>query len=173
MTKKYNVLFLCRENSALSIIAEALLRELAGDRFEAYSAGPEPAQRVHPFALAQLQPGVSEVGLLCPKSWLEFTGEWAPRMHVVVALDDSAAVRKLPVFPGAPAFCAWRFVDPLAEDLSGAECMRLFEKAFWQIVRQLSAFIQSPKYARPPQTTSFAGTCTRGAVKTGHCDVHQ
>ncbi|MGA3251261.1 MAG: low molecular weight phosphatase family protein, partial [Paraburkholderia sp.] len=84
MTSKYKVLFLCRENSARSIIAEALLRELAGHRFEVFSAGSEPAARVHALAIAQLRPGISDLGLLTPKSWLEFTGEWAPRMDLII-----------------------------------------------------------------------------------------
>jgi len=83
LTNKYNVLFLCRENSARSIMAEALLRELAGHRFVAFSAGARPASRVHPLTFAQLQPGISDLRPLNPKSWLEFAGEWAPRMDMV------------------------------------------------------------------------------------------
>ncbi|CAB3710342.1 arsenate reductase ArsC [Paraburkholderia rhynchosiae] len=165
MTKKYKVLFLCRENSARSIMAEALLRELAGHRFEAFSAGPEPALRVHPLAVAQLRPGVSDLGVLCPKSWLEFTGEWAPRMDLVVALDETVAANHAPVFPGNPALCSWDFADPLADGVADAERVRLFEKAFWQIVRQLSAFIDSPKYAVPAavpaRATPLHDACTR------------
>ncbi len=157
MTKKYKVLFLCRENSARSIMAEALLRELAGHRFEAFSAGPEPALRIHPLTVAQLRPGVSDLGVLCPKSWLEFTGEWAPRMDLVIALDASVAPPHAPVFPGDPEVSAWHFADPLADGISESERVRLFQKVFWQIVRQLSAFIEAPQDALLSRATSARG----------------
>jgi protein-tyrosine-phosphatase len=147
VTKKYKVLFLCRENSARSIIAEALLRELAGHRFDAFSAGPEPAARVHPCAVAQLRPGISDLGILSPKSWLEFTGEWAPRVDLVIALDECVAGHHAPLFPGEPSLCHWTFADPLADEMPEPERVRLFEKVFWQIVRQVSTFIELPQYA--------------------------
>ena len=150
VTRKYKVLFLCRDNSTRSIIAEALLRELAGHRFEAFSAGPEPAARVHPLALAQLRPGVSGRDVLSPKSWLEFTGEWAPRMDLVIALDESVDEHHAPAFPGAPSLLGWTFVDPLADGVPDDERVRLFDKMFWQIVRQVGAFIEWPQYAAPP-----------------------
>ncbi|WP_094782577.1 low molecular weight phosphatase family protein [Paraburkholderia ribeironis] len=150
MTRKYKVLFLCRDNSALGIIAEALLRELAGHRFDAFSAGPEPAARIHPLALAQLRRGISGRDLLSPKSWLEFTGEWAPRMDLVIALDESVNAHHVPAFPGAPSLRCWTVANPLGDGLSDDERVRLFDKMFWQIVRQVGAFIALPQYAAPP-----------------------
>jgi protein-tyrosine-phosphatase len=167
VTRKYKLLFLCRENSARSIMAEALLRELAGHRFDAFSAGPEPAMRVHPHALAQLRPGISELDVLCPKSWLEFTGEWAPRMDLVIAMDESVAGEHAPAFPGDPAVCNWTFADPLAQIASEADRVRLFEKVFWQIVRQVSAFIELPQYAeapRPATQIAAPSTCDEDAL---------
>ncbi|WP_408242107.1 arsenate-mycothiol transferase ArsC [Paraburkholderia sediminicola] len=143
------MLFLCRDNSASGVIAEALLRELAGHRFEAFSAGPEPAARVHPLAVAQLRSGVSARDILSPKSWLEFTGEWAPRMDLIIALDESVDEHHAPVFPGAPSLLAWSVADPLVDGVPDDERVRLFDKMFWQIVRQVSALIALPKFDTP------------------------
>jgi arsenate reductase (thioredoxin) len=169
VTKKYKVLFLCRENSARSIIAEALLRELAGHRFDAFSAGPEPAARVHPFAVAQLRPGISDLGVLSPKSWLEFTGEWAPRMDLVIALDESVGARHAPAFPGEPPSCHWNFADPLGEGLAEADRVRLFDKMFWQIVRQVSALIELPQYAAPAAPAVHAVARIEAPASVPHC----
>ncbi|PRZ47129.1 protein tyrosine phosphatase [Paraburkholderia fungorum] len=166
VTRKYKVLFLCRENSARSIIAEALLRELAGHRFDVFSAGPEPAARVHPTAIAQLRPGISDLGVLSPKSWLEFTGEWAPRMDIVIAMDECVAGHHAPLFPGEPSLSRWIFADPLANGLSEPEQVRVFEKVFWQIVRQVSAFIESPRFAAARETAANteAPACVSGTI---------
>jgi arsenate reductase (thioredoxin) len=40
-------------------MAEGLLKHLAGDRFEAYSAGVEPTDEIHPCAIEAM----SEVGI--------------------------------------------------------------------------------------------------------------
>ncbi len=47
---KTRVLSLCTGNTARSQMAEAFLRELAGDRYEAYSAGLE-AHGIIPLAV--------------------------------------------------------------------------------------------------------------------------
>lgn len=149
VTRKYKVLFLCRENAARSIMAEALLRELAGCRFEAFSAGPEPAARVHPLTVAQLRPGISDLAALSPKSWLEFTGEWAPRMDVIISIDHVIGGDRALTFPGEPDYMDWCLADPLADGVSETERAPLFEKVFWQIVRQVSGFIELPRFAAP------------------------
>jgi protein-tyrosine-phosphatase len=48
------LLFVCRENSCRSQMAEALARAHGGSRVEAYSAGSNPSGRVHPKVVACL-----------------------------------------------------------------------------------------------------------------------
>ena len=50
-----NVLFVCEDNAALSIMAEAILRAVAPGHFTAYSAGCFPNGAVSPEALEFLE----------------------------------------------------------------------------------------------------------------------
>lgn len=85
MTRR-RILFLCNANSARSLMGEALLRHLAGDRFEAFSAGSEP-DRPHDMALAALhKQGIDTQGL-ASKSLEAFAGE---RFDTVIVLCDKA-----------------------------------------------------------------------------------
>lgn len=56
--EKKKILFLCTHNSARSQMAEGLLRDIYGDRYEAYSAGVE-ATTVNPHAVTVMK----EIGI--------------------------------------------------------------------------------------------------------------
>ena len=51
---KYNVIFICTGNSCRSQIAEGLLKEKAGNKFNVYSAGSNPS-RLHPAAVSVME----------------------------------------------------------------------------------------------------------------------
>ena len=62
--KKKRVLFICSHNSARSQMAEAILRDGYGDRYEAFSAGIE-ATEVNPLVV----PTIREIGIDASKQW--------------------------------------------------------------------------------------------------------
>ena len=105
--RKTRVLFLCTHNSARSQMAEGLLRHLAGDRFEVYSAGTE-ATFVRPEAVSVM----AELGIDISGQDSETLHRYLdePFDHVVTVCDD--ANEACPVFPGARNRLHWSFRDP-------------------------------------------------------------
>lgn len=113
-----NVLFLCTGNSARSILSEALLNDLGGERFCAYSAGSQPAGEPHPDALAELQRRGHAADGYRSKSWDEFSQAGAPEMDIVVTVCGNAAAETCPVFLGSGLRVHWGAPDPahIADD---------------------------------------------------------
>ena len=54
MTETKRILFLCKGNAARSQMAEAVIRHIGGQFFDAFSAGTNPVAAVHPQALETL-----------------------------------------------------------------------------------------------------------------------
>lgn len=101
MTSK-NILFLCRDNSAVSIMAEAYMTAAGRGIARAHSAGCEPATAVHPMALTTLRAaGVRHSGLT-PKSWEIFSLAREPKMDLIVYLCDPRLMTQKPVWRGEP-----------------------------------------------------------------------
>lgn len=108
--KRFRVLFLCTGNSARSQIAEAMLKHYAGDRFEAQSAGTQPAHQVHPLALEALRVTGIDWGHASPKSIDDVVDEpW----DLVITVCDKAR-EACPTFPGHPVTVHWSLDDPAA-----------------------------------------------------------
>ena len=71
---KQRVLILCTGNSARSQMAEGWLRELAGDRFEVFSAGTHPSV-VNPLAIAVMAERGVDISGQRSKSVSEFVDQ--------------------------------------------------------------------------------------------------
>jgi arsenate reductase len=140
----FNVLFLCTGNSARSILAEAILRKLGADRFNAYSAGSHPKGVVNPFALKEVESlGCSTEGLRS-KSWEEFSGPNAPVMDFVFTLCDDAAGEPCPVWPGQPMTAHWGIEDPAAVEGTDIQKQAAFVLAARYVKNRISAFVSLP-----------------------------
>ena len=115
---KTRVLFLCTHNSARSQMAEGLLRHLAGDRFDAHSAGTE-ATHVRPLAARAMAEVGADISGQESKTLERYLRE--PFDYVVTVCD--AANEACPVFHGARERLHWSFPDP--SRVSGTEEERL------------------------------------------------
>jgi arsenate reductase (thioredoxin) len=115
------VLFVCTHNSARSQMAEGLLRELAGDRFEAFSAGTE-ATHVRQEAVSVMTEVGVDISAQEPKSLRRYLGE--PFDHVIPVCDD--ANEACPFFPGAKRRLHWSFPDP--SHVEGEERLAAFRQ---------------------------------------------
>lgn len=109
-----NILFLGRANAARSVMAEALMRSLAGRRFEVFSAGLTPEAAPNAQALAMLAELGHDTGAIWAKPVAEFLAKGAPRLDLVITLCDRAANADLPVWPGHPVQGHWGLPDPVA-----------------------------------------------------------
>ena len=118
---KTRVLFLCTHNSARSQMAEGLLRSLAGDRFEAHSAGTE-ATLVRPLAIEAM----AELGIdIAGQESKTLDRYLAEPFDAVITVCDQAA-EACPVFPGARRRLHWSFPDPSAATGTEAEQLAVY-----------------------------------------------
>jgi len=144
MSRLYNVLFLCTGNSARSIMAESILRQDGGGRFNAFSAGSHPKGAVNPLALKTLDGYDYPTNELRSKSWDEFAAAGAPVMDFVFTVCDSAAGEVCPVWPGQPMTAHWGIEDPAAVEGSELERAAAFNAAFRYLKNRISVFVNLP-----------------------------
>jgi len=140
----YNVLFICTGNSARSIMAEAILNQLGGGRFRAYSAGSQPAGAVNPMAIELLARNRFPTETLRSKNWSEFSAPDAPSMDFVLTVCDKAAGEVCPVWPGQPMSAHWGVEDPVAVEGDEAHRRKAFSDAFMILNRRIAIFLSLP-----------------------------
>ncbi len=104
---KKKVLFICTHNSARSQMAEALLRVLYGERYEAYSAGTQPS-KINPYAIKVMAEIGIDISKHCSKSIEEFRNM---KFDYVVTVCDHVK-ETCPFFPGGGKYFHKGFEDP-------------------------------------------------------------
>ena len=133
---KARVLFVCTHNSARSQMAEGLLRHMAGDRFDAFSAGTD-VTRVRPEAVQVMREIGIDISGHESKSVDGFVGE--PFTWVITVCDQ--AREACPYFPGADDTAHWGFDDPSEAQGSEQERLAVFRRVRDEIRDRLRMFI--------------------------------
>ena len=136
MIEKTRVLFLCTGNSARSQMAEGLLRDLAGDQFDVFSAGTI-ASFVRPQAIAVMKEIGVDISGHSSKSADEFLDD---EFDYVITVCDHANQR-CPVFSGPAERLHWSIDDPV---VSGSEHEQLaaFRRARDELDQLIRKFIE-------------------------------
>jgi arsenate reductase (thioredoxin) len=133
------VLFLCTHNSARSQMAEGFLRAMAGDRFEAQSAGTEKTS-VNPLAIKAMAERNIDLGGHTSKVYDGLLKEhWD---YLITVCDD--ANERCPFVPGSVKRLHWSFEDPSRAKGSEEERLREFRRIRDQIQQRLAEWIKTP-----------------------------
>jgi len=140
IVRKQRVLFLCTHNSARSQMAEGLLRHLAGDRFEAFSAGTE-ATHVRPLAIRAMAEKGIDISGQTSKTLDRYLGE--PFDAVITVCDQAAEA--CPVFPGARKRLHWSFPDPSRATGSQEEQLAVYRQVRDDIQARIERELLSPE----------------------------
>lgn len=135
MSHRPRVLFLCTHNSARSQMAEGLLRDLAGERVEALSAGTEQAE-VRPEAIAVMAEVGIDIRAQHSKTLEQFLGR---RVDWLITVCDQAR-EACPVLPGVADQLHWSIEDPAA--VQGEGRMDAFRAARDELRERIDRFVR-------------------------------
>jgi len=134
---KKRILFLCTGNSARSQMAEGLMRHLAGDSYDVFSAGTSP-KGIHPVSIEVM----NELGIdISPQSSKDVRVFVGQAFDYVITVCDRAK-QQCPVFPGATPI-HWGFDDPA--DAPALQQTLVFRRVRNEIMQRLRLFLLSNK----------------------------
>ena len=142
--RPYNVLFLCSDNSACSLMAEAILNRDGAGRFRAFSAGRQPVHGMAPMVENLLKKLNYPLEPLRSKSWDLFAHPDAPPMDFIFTLSDLGAAGEMPSWPGTPMTAHWGVPDPLNDRRGEAEQAVLVAEVFRMLSNRIDIFLNLP-----------------------------
>ena len=135
MNKK-RLLILCTGNSCRSHMAEGIIRAAAGDLFEVFSAGSDPAGYVHPKAIKAL----AEINIDISAHESKHIDTFLDRdIHTVITVCGNAD-QACPTFPGQVELYHWGFFDPAKATGIDEEVMVCFREVRYQIKLVFEAY---------------------------------
>jgi protein-tyrosine-phosphatase len=134
------VLFVSRLNTAVSIMAEAILRHFAWERWRAASAGASSMPcAVHPDAVKCLHAhGIATTGLHS-KAWGEFFGVGKPPVRFLISLCEVYATQAQ--WPPYTLKVQWYTPDPAYVVGSEVDIKLAFEEAYRMLHARIQKFL--------------------------------
>ncbi len=141
MMSKKKVLFLCTGNSCRSQMSEGLLRYFAGNEFDVYSAGTEPAPQVNPLAIEVMKEIGIDISNQNPKHVREFLNQ---KIDFVITTCNNAR-KACPTFPGKITNIHWGLEDPTDAKGSKEERSKVFRKTRDLIYSKIQEFLKKYK----------------------------
>ncbi len=146
--KTRNMLVLCKENAARSVMVETLINGVSDGEWRAYSAGSHPAASFNAYTvLALRERGFAFDTDRQPKSLIEFTRPESPRFDVVLTVCEDISWEKLPTWPGAPRLLHWTLPDPTASNCTPTERADIFRAVLDLSEKKVREFLDEERRA--------------------------
>ena len=124
-------------------MAEGILRNIAGDLFEVFSAGSKPAGYVHPSAIEVLK----EIGIDASGHTSKHLDQYIDTgIHTVVTVCGNAD-QDCPMFPGMVNRYHWGFEDPPKAIRSGETEIEAFRRIRDEIAKVFGAYVDGYREA--------------------------
>ena len=142
---KTKVLFLCTGNSVRSQMAEAFLRSLGGDQFEAFSAGLQP-KGLNPLTVRVMEEIGCDLSGQRSKGIEEYLGK--EHFHYLVTVCHDAEQNCPRLWPGVHERMHWSFEDPAAFQGNEAKKLAKFRQVRDQIQERIRVWIEEIHRAR-------------------------
>jgi len=114
-------------------MAEGYLRHVAGEEFDAMSAGLEP-KGLNPLAVEAMQEIGIDISQQKSKDVVKLLGQHVP--YVVTVCDN--AKERCPIFPGTWKFLHWSLEDPAAAAGTHDEKLAVFRRVRDQLVEHIN-----------------------------------
>ncbi len=133
---KKKVIFICTGNACRSQMAEGLLRHIAGDKFEVYSAGSHPSQ-LHPASVAVM----AEWGIDITHHTAEPIDDYLDTgMNIGITVCDNAQ-QSCPTFPDVVEQIHWSLGDPYHGWGADSEDLPTYRKTRDELKDRIKVFL--------------------------------
>jgi arsenate reductase len=136
---KRRVLFICTGNSCRSQMAEGMLRTMADQHFDVFSAGSKPTGHIHPLAIETM----CEIGMDISGQSSKSVDQFKDQSFDFVITVCDAARETCPVFTGVTKQLHWSFEDPAQATGTPEQKLRIFRRIRDEIRHRLRRFVEA------------------------------